>query len=96
MTEERVTYDAATEKLAQARVTLTAAQARAVLALVRERAEIVAAANRQVEEIGAALAELAQVYQARLGLPGPAHFEDAPGGGVQMVLDVQEAKRDDS
>jgi len=67
-------------------IPLTPTQARAVIALVRERDFVVSQANEQIKAINDALAELARLHCAARGLEAQAHFEDAECGGVVLVI----------
>jgi hypothetical protein len=63
---------------------LSKSQQRTVLALVRERQQIVDEGNRQVLEINTAIDELATLYGQALP-SGRLVFEQQPGGAIVLV-----------
>lgn len=74
---------------------LNKAQKRGVLSLVREREETVRAANEQVAEINAALAEQSEMLRASFGLPeGRYEFKGDPNE-IKLVRVEEPAKTEE-
>lgn len=73
--------------MAQQRVKLSAAQARAVVALAKERSEL----QMQLGEVRAALDELGELYRQKHQLPpGETNFWGERNGDIYLVVEVKE------
>jgi hypothetical protein len=71
---------------------LSKGQQRAVVALMRERDQLIARVQQQVAEIGEALQELAETYARGFGIAGTATFAQPTGPGGQIVLVMEPAE----
>ncbi len=69
---------------------LSKSQARAVIAMVRERERIMHEANEQIGEINAALDEQAEMMRAHFGLPEGAYIFEGNPNGVTLKMKPEE------
>lgn len=74
---------------------LSKGQQRAVMALARERQQIVEAANAQVAEVNAAIDELAGLYGPAVKAGSSRHFEQREGQLVLVVSPAGEAAEEE-